>query len=180
MWPTGPSAVADPSPVGPAGRGSLRADQHGVAPATRVPCRSPIWQRTDLRAAPWRVRPPHHVRKPRRQCLSLFKGYRRLRRTTLARLLQRHRGVRNLKDLPRLRIKDIVRWADAHFARTGQWPTHRSGPVLEAPGETWAGINTALQRGLRKLPGGSSLYRVLWKYRGVDRAARNATRARSA
>jgi len=115
-----------------------------------------------------------------RVATALFNGSRRLRATTLARLLQRYRGVRNIKNLPPLRIKDVVRWADAHFARTGQWPTHLSGPVLDAPGETWGAINGTLQRGGRRQPGGSSLYRVLWKYRGVDRAARNATRVRSA
>src|SRR5262249_20814017 len=97
-----------------------------------------------------------------------------LKHDTLAQLLARHRGVRNLKDLPRLLIKDVVRWADGHFARFGLWPTHLSGPVLDAPAETWGGINSALQRGQRKLPGGSSLYKVLWKYRGVNRIVRNA------
>jgi hypothetical protein len=110
----------------------------------------------------------------------LAKGYRGLRPDSLARVLQRYRGVRNRKALPPLRIKQILAWADAHFARTGRWPIHISGPVLDAPGESWSGIQTALRMGLRGLPGGSSLYQVLWKYRGVNRSVRAATRARSA
>jgi hypothetical protein len=108
----------------------------------------------------------------------LAKGFRGLRPDSLARLLQRHRGVRNRKALPPLRIHRIVVWASKHRAKKGEWPTHLSGPVLDAPGETWGGINTALQRGQRGLPGGSSLYRVLRRYLGVDRKVRNATRTR--
>jgi hypothetical protein len=111
---------------------------------------------------------------------ALFTGSRGLRPSSLARLLQRYRGVRNRKDLPPLRIKQIVAWADVHFAHTGQWPTHLSGPVFGAPGETWGAIHSNLQRGGRGLPGGSSLYQVLRKYRGVNRSVRAATRARSA
>jgi hypothetical protein len=111
---------------------------------------------------------------------ALFKGYRSLRHDTLARLLQRHRGVRNRKALPPLRLQRILAWADAHFRRTGQWPIHISGAVYGAAGETWGGIHTALQRGLRGLPGGSSLYQLLHEHRGVNRLVRNATRVRSA
>ena len=111
---------------------------------------------------------------------ALRTGSRGLRRSSLARLLHRHRGVHNRKDLPPLRIKQIVAWADVHFARTGLWPTHLSGPVIGAAGETWGAIHTRLQCGGRGLPGGSSLYQVLYKFRGVNRSVRAATRARSA
>ena len=42
-----------------------------------------------------------------------------------------------------------------------------SGRVADGDGETWSGINTALQAGRRGFPGGSSLARVLAKHRGV-------------
>jgi hypothetical protein len=54
-------------------------------------------------------------------------------------------------------VKQILEWADAHFARTGKWPTAASGPVAGAPGETWKAIDAALRRGFRGLPAGSSL-----------------------
>ena len=36
-----------------------------------------------------------------------------------------------------------------------------SGPVAEAPEETWRAVNMALAQGHRGLPGGSSLSRLL-------------------
>jgi hypothetical protein len=81
--------------------------------------------------------------------------------SSLAQLLARHRGVRNRKQLPRFSQRRILRWARAHRARTGRWPTASSGEVIEAPGETWNAIDNALRAGCRGLPGGSSLYRLL-------------------
>jgi hypothetical protein len=66
-----------------------------------------------------------------------------------------------------LRINTIVAWAEAHHERTGHWPTKTSGPIVEAPGETWSGVNTALRNGLRELTGGQSLARLLARKRGV-------------
>lgn len=80
---------------------------------------------------------------------------------TLARLLAERRGVRNSRGLPRLNVKQIRAWAEAHRRREGRWPTGRSGAVREAPGETWGAIQTALVQGGRGLPGGSSLSRLL-------------------
>jgi hypothetical protein len=87
--------------------------------------------------------------------------------SSLARLLAEHRGVRNPKALPDLSVKRILESADAHYARHGRWPQVTSGPVEDAPGETWSGIEAALQRGNRGLPGGSSLARVLLRHRRV-------------
>jgi hypothetical protein len=104
---------------------------------------------------------------------ALCKGYRGLPGgSSLARLLKRHRGHKG-----RLTLKGILAWADAHQARTGQWPTAQSGPVLDAPGTTWATIHSALRRGSRGLPGGDSLPRLLERRRGrrrwrSERAAR--------
>lgn len=96
--------------------------------------------------------------------------------SSLAQFLAKHRNVRNDKHLPKLRIQDISRWAREHFQRTGRWPTHISGAVQSAPGETWGGINAALRVGHRGLPGGSSLYQVLHQYFRVPKH-RNSKRS---
>jgi hypothetical protein len=87
--------------------------------------------------------------------------------STLPQLLARERGVRPQRRRPLLTIPEILRWADAHLARTGRWPAARSGRIPEAPGETWAGVHKALRKGLRGLPGGSSLVRLLREQRGA-------------
>lgn len=88
-------------------------------------------------------------------------------RSSLARLLERHRGVRNHLHLPRLTPALILRWADAHHRRTGRWPVQASGPVSGVPGQTWSAIDIALSVGVRGLPGGSSLAQLLAEKRGV-------------
>jgi hypothetical protein len=95
-------------------------------------------------------------------------GLRSLQRgSSLARLLDTHRGVRNRKNLPRLKPIQILAWADLHYARTESWPTVHSGPIMDAPGETWMAVEMALTKGLRGLPGGSSLPQLLDKHRQV-------------
>jgi hypothetical protein len=84
--------------------------------------------------------------------------------SSLARLLAAAPGKRNNKDRPRLSEQEILAWARAFHARHGRWPKANSGPVVEAPGETWSAINAALIRGLRGLPGGESLYWLLLEY----------------
>jgi hypothetical protein len=42
-----------------------------------------------------------------------------------------------------------------------------SGPIDEAPDETWSGVGAALSNGLRSLPGGSSLAQLLAEHREV-------------
>ncbi len=86
--------------------------------------------------------------------------------TTLADLLQERRGVRNKLNLPRLDIEQVLAWADAHREATGEYPHSDSGPVGAAPGETWAAIHSALFKGLRGLPGSSSLAQILAERRG--------------
>jgi hypothetical protein len=89
--------------------------------------------------------------------------------SSLARLLVEHRGTRNPKGLAPLTIPQILRWADAHHRRTGRWPRLTSGPVHDAPGETWHNINSALYRGGRGLPPGSSLSALLIQSRPVPK-----------
>lgn len=69
----------------------------------------------------------------------------------------------------RLTITVILRWADAFYKRTGQWPRVHSGAVPESPSDTWTGLDAALRQGCRGLPGGSSLYQVLRRRRGIAR-----------
>ena len=70
---------------------------------------------------------------------------------------------------PPLTVEQILAWSDAHFTRTGEWPKIRSGPVMDAPGETWAGINGALHEGHRGLPAGDSPAKLLRRHRrGAD------------
>jgi hypothetical protein len=94
--------------------------------------------------------------------------------SSLAQLLAEHRSVRNVRALPPLSIARILQWADLHHGRTGQFPTADSGQIADAPGETWANIDQALRKGLRTLPGGSSLAQLLTEHRGVrNRKKRN-------
>jgi hypothetical protein len=100
--------------------------------------------------------------------LALRKGYGGLPGgDSLPRLLARRRGARNLHGLPRLTLSGIVRWAQDHHARTGQWPTRETGPVHAAPGEVWVNIDTALRQGIRGLKGGDNLRKLLARRLGV-------------
>ncbi len=86
---------------------------------------------------------------------------------SLARLLHRRSGVPNARARPPLLTRRILEWADAHRRRRGSWPTRESGPIEGVPGETWATVDGALQRGWRGLAGGRSLARLLAAKRGV-------------
>jgi hypothetical protein len=99
---------------------------------------------------------------------ALESGGRGLRRkTTLAQLLFEHRGVSPRKKNSKLSLQKVLAWADAHHRRTGRWPTKRSGVVREAPDERWSSINSALGRGTRGLPGGTTLKRFLAEHRST-------------
>jgi hypothetical protein len=88
---------------------------------------------------------------------------------TLFDLLARHRGVRNVGHLPPLTKMQILAWADAYHAAHGEWPTCRCPEqvIPDTGGERWFNIDQALRKGLRGLPSGSSLPKLLAKYRGV-------------
>jgi hypothetical protein len=88
---------------------------------------------------------------------------------TLARLLQKHRGVRNKQGLPAITIAQILTWADQFYDATGMWPRRQSGAIPQSPaiGETWSSVAAALARGLRGLPTGYSLGDLLAEHRGV-------------
>jgi hypothetical protein len=91
---------------------------------------------------------------------------------SLAQLLARKRGVRNIKRLPPLGVDRILLWVDRHRDQTGEWPNINSGAVAGQAGESWRTVDEALRRGIRGLPGGSSLARLLSEHRGK----RNRTR----
>jgi hypothetical protein len=90
--------------------------------------------------------------------------------SSLARLLEEHRGRRNQAQAPPLDAGIILRWADAHFRRTGRWPREDGGPVGSAPGESWSAVSGALRQGLRGLPRGS-LPRLLARRLGARNRA---------
>jgi hypothetical protein len=80
---------------------------------------------------------------------------------SLRKLLAKKRGVRNPTSLPPLTRQQITTWAAQHRDRTGKLPKYKDGSVMDAPGETWAGIDNALRKGTRGLVGGSSLAKLL-------------------
>ena len=60
--------------------------------------------------------------------------------------------------------EQILGWCDDFLARTGVWPTPKSGAV--PAGENWNAIDGALRGGFRGLPGGSSIAKLLAGRRG--------------
>ncbi|HUG69820.1 MAG TPA: DEAD/DEAH box helicase family protein [Pirellulaceae bacterium] len=94
--------------------------------------------------------------------LALHQGFRGLPGgSSLAQLLNRERGVRNLKNLSPLTPEKILGWADKYRESTGKWPKSNSGTILDSSGDTWKGVDHALRLGMRDLPGGSSLVQLL-------------------
>lgn len=80
----------------------------------------------------------------------------------------RHRRKRsNNWPRPPLTEDQILAWADAHHDLKGRWPRKDSGLVPGSWTQRWSGIDSALQKGLRGLQGGSSLARLLAARRGV-------------
>ena len=89
--------------------------------------------------------------------------------SSIARLLEQHRGIRAPNNRSALTIALILNWADRHHKKHGHWPSELSGPVAGAPWENWKIISQALRSGRRGLPAGSSLCRLLAEQRGVRR-----------
>jgi hypothetical protein len=73
-----------------------------------------------------------------------------------------------------LSIHDILAWSAAYHRDTGKWPTNPSGGIAAARFETWAGVDAALRQGLRGLPGGSYLARLLAEQCGVRKSSANS------
>ena len=70
-------------------------------------------------------------------------------------------GVPDPSGRPPLSPEKILQWADLHFQRADAWPKYHSGPIVDAPEETWSGVDAALRQGKRSLPGQSSLAKLL-------------------
>ena len=81
--------------------------------------------------------------------------------STLNRFLAAHRPG---PPAPRCTEEQILAWADAYRARTGQWPKASAGGMVDGPD------GTPLRYGKRGLPGGSSLFQLLARCRGLSRA----------
>jgi hypothetical protein len=88
--------------------------------------------------------------------------------SSLAMLLAEERGVRNIHDLPRLTIDQILKWADAFKRSTGRWPKLDDwrDAIPSTGGETWGNVFQAVANGLRGLPGGFTFWELLTKRRG--------------
>src|SRR5206468_3118311 len=82
-------------------------------------------------------------------------------------LLLQRRGLPKDRPVRPLSVAQLLEWVDAHHARTGEWPTRKSGGIVEAPGENWASIDQALKAGYRGLPAGQTIQRFLAESRGV-------------
>jgi hypothetical protein len=94
--------------------------------------------------------------------MALYQGFRGLPgEDSLIQLLARRRGRPSYVKKPRLSIGQVLAWARAYRARRGRWPSAASGRIAESPETTWMAVNAALRQGLRGLPGGSSLNRLL-------------------
>jgi hypothetical protein len=44
---------------------------------------------------------------------------------------------------PKLTLRQILAWAEAHKARTGRWPQSNSGLVRDALADNWRSIDSA-------------------------------------
>jgi hypothetical protein len=84
--------------------------------------------------------------------------------SSIIKLLVEGRGVTHPLSPPPLTEAIILTWADDHHVRTGEWPGKDSGPLVASPGETWCGIDNALEKGRRGLPGGDSVAALLARH----------------
>lgn len=85
------------------------------------------------------------------------------------------RGAEYAAPMTPLEPAQILAWADAFHKRWGDWPYRRSGEIEGSGGETWYRVDVALVKGLRDLPGGSSVTKLLIEH---GRIKRGATRRR--
>lgn len=84
-----------------------------------------------------------------------------------AQLLRERLGRRGQSRKPHLDVRRILRWADAHYRRTGRWPNRLSGPIKETHRETWGQIDGVLSAGGRGIEGKTTLARLLRAHRGA-------------
>ncbi len=93
---------------------------------------------------------------------AMFRSLRGLKRgQTLGRLLAKDRGVLRGILKPRLSESQIIAWAERYARRHGRFPRVSREPVEGSRVDTWKSINSALTKGHRGLPGGTTLGRLL-------------------
>ena len=85
--------------------------------------------------------------------------------STLGQLFRERRGHTLQTDKAPLTIEQILAWADQYHTEQGKWPAALSGNIAGTT-ETWLRVDNALSRGLRGLPGGTSLRQLLKQQRG--------------
>ena len=90
--------------------------------------------------------------------------------SSLARLFAQWRGLRNSHALPPLTVKQVLAWADTHYAHTGAWPKRDSGLINASPGDSWLTLSEALRNGRRGLPR-TTLAKLFARERGVTNRA---------
>lgn len=82
--------------------------------------------------------------------------------SSLAKLLDTRFGVFNRASRPDISNEFIIQKAVNFFESVGKWPTSVSGVVDDGfHGDTWGGYDQSLRLGLRGLPKGSSLSKIL-------------------
>lgn len=80
--------------------------------------------------------------------------------TSIAQLLEQHRGAANHLEPRRMTLRQIASWARAHHQAHGRWPTRDAGAIPGTP-FTWCAVSNALVKGIHGLPGGTTLPRFL-------------------
>ncbi|MDO8565192.1 MAG: DEAD/DEAH box helicase family protein [bacterium] len=99
---------------------------------------------------------------------SLIEGRRGLSGgSSVAKLLEKNRNVRNRSNSPKLTIRKIIKWANQHHRKTSEWPNESSGYISKT-GDNWSAVSMALRVGLRGLPSGSSLAKLLTKKKTLN------------
>jgi hypothetical protein len=90
--------------------------------------------------------------------------------SSLRRLLLDARGVRYRLRNPPIKIKNIIKWGNAHYARHGAWPTTRSGVIPDSGGLTWLLVGKSLPY-RKPLPKDCQTLEGLFAKRRFNRAA---------
>jgi hypothetical protein len=81
---------------------------------------------------------------------------------SLVKLLDRNGKKQSQQNKPKLIETDILSWCVEYREYTGKWPAKSNTDLVPGqPSETWRRLDEALESGLRSLPGGSSLAKLL-------------------
>jgi hypothetical protein len=97
--------------------------------------------------------------------------------------LNEHRGIfkggnrrpPRLCKQAQLNADQIMTWGNAYRRRRGVFPNRSEGPITGTNGLKWSTVDSALKRGSRGLPGGSSLAMLFGDRRKKGRTGRHKT-----